>query len=87
MSDPLIRALDNYVILEPGKKEHFLNPTETLTWLESWLKKMDTLPEDLQSKTSLRDGAEHLLNTACELEIEPGFNLQWFAVRLEPPDQ
>jgi Protein CHLORORESPIRATORY REDUCTION 7 len=28
--------------------------------------------------------AERLLNTACALELEPGFTVQWFAVRLEP---
>ena len=83
MSDPLIRALDNYVILEPGKNEKFLNPKETLDWLESWLETMDELPQDLKEKASLKDAALHLLNTACALEIQPGFNLQWFAVRLD----
>ena len=36
----------------------------------------------------LADGAaraERLLETACELELEPGVAVQWFAVRLEPP--
>ncbi|MEY4840973.1 MAG: hypothetical protein RLZZ374_1881, partial [Cyanobacteriota bacterium] len=29
--------------------------------------------------------ALRLLETACELEWEPGVSVQWFAVRLDPP--
>ena len=87
MSDPLIRALENFVILEPGKPEQFLNAKETLTWLHTWLRKMEKLPKDLEKIGSLNDCAQHLLDTACDLEIKPGFTLQWFAVRLENPDQ
>ncbi len=83
MSDPLIRALDNYVILEPNKNEEFLTPKETLQWLETWLEKMEELPKDLKEKQNLKDAALHLLDTACALEIKPGFKLQWFAVRLD----
>jgi hypothetical protein len=28
-----------------------------------------------------------LLETACELDLAPGFRILWFAVRLEPPDR
>ena len=87
MSDPLIRELENYVILEPGKNEKFLSSKETLLWLECWLDKFDTLPLDLQCKTSLKEAAQHLLDTACDLEIKPGFKVQWYAVRLKPPGQ
>ena len=86
MSDPLIRELDNYVVLEPGKDEKFLSAKETLTWLINWLKTLDKLPEDLNDKNSISDAAQYLLDTACELEITPGFNLQWFAVRLNSPN-
>ena len=82
MSDPLIRDLSNYVVLTPGENETFLNPEETLSWLEGWLEKMDELPKDLKVKKSLREASQHLLDTACDLEIKPGFKLQWFAVRL-----
>ena len=86
MSDPLIREIDNYVILEPGQTERFLTSDETLIWLEKWLKKIQTLPKDLQKKSSIKAAAKHLLDTACDLEVYPGFTLQWFAVRLEPPE-
>ena len=87
MSDPLIRSVENYVILEPGKDEQFLSSQETLEWLCNWLEKLEELPKDLKEKTSINSAAQHLLDTACNLEIKPGFNLQWFAVRLDSPDQ
>tara|TARA_B100000700_G_C14914519_1_gene793948 strand:- start:806 stop:1075 length:270 start_codon:yes stop_codon:yes gene_type:complete len=86
MSDPLIRELDNYVILEPGKKEQFLNAEETLIWLKNWLQSLEELPEDLKKQTSLDAAAKFLLDTACDLEIKPGIKVQWFAIRLSPPD-
>ena len=85
MSDPLIRACDDYVVIEPGKPEKFLSSEETRSWLISWLKRIKKLPKDLQEQPSITAAANRLLDTACELEIKPGFNLQWFAVRLEPP--
>ncbi|WP_320666563.1 chlororespiratory reduction protein 7 [Prochlorococcus sp. MIT 1307] len=85
MSDPLIRACDDYVVLEPGQPEKFLNAKETHAWLMHWLENLDQLPEDLQSQTSIAAAAQRLIDTACDLEIKPGFILQWFAVRLEPP--
>ncbi len=85
MSDPLIRACDDYVVIEPGKPEKFLSSKETIAWLIDWLKRTKTLPQDLQDQPSINAAANRLLDTACELEIKPGFNLQWFAVRLDPP--
>ena len=87
MSDPLIREIDNYVVLVPGEDEKFLNKEETLVWLQSWLNNCETLPLDLKIKTSIEEAAQHLLDTACDLEITPGFTIQWYAVRLKPPCQ
>ena len=87
MSDPLIRELDNYVVLVPGESEQFLNQEETLLWLQSWLNKFETLPLDLKGKNSIEGAAQYLLDTACDLEIKPGFTIQWYAVRLKPPGQ
>ena len=84
MPDPLIREVDNYVVLEPGKEEEFLTAQETLNWLWQWLKVLDELPKDLEEKKSLELAAQHLLDTACDLEIKQGFTIQWFAVRLDP---
>ena len=75
--------MDNFVVLEPGKDEQFLTAQETLTWLSSWLKKIEELPTDLNVKSSAEEAAQHLLDTACVLEIKPGFTIQWYAVRLE----
>ena len=86
MSDPLIRELNHYVILEPGKSEQFLSSEETLQWLEKWLEKIYELPKDLKEKNSLADAAQYLLDTACDLQIKPGLKIQWFAVRLDPPN-
>ena len=85
MSDPLIREMDNYVVLVPGESEQFLDREQTLLWLQSWLKKFDSLPLDLACKSSIAEAAQHLLDTSCDLEIKAGFTVQWYAVRLESP--
>ena len=85
MSDPLIRACDDYVVLEPGKPEQLLSADDTLTWLSEWLLRLDCLPEDLLDQASVDQAAQRLLDTACDLEISPGITIQWFAIRLEKP--
>ena len=85
MSDPLIREMDSYIVLVPGESEQFLNREQTLLWLQSWLNKFDSLPLDLACKSSIAEAAQHLLDTACDLEIKAGFKVQWYAVRLESP--
>ena len=85
MSDPLIRACDDYVVLEPGKPEQLLSAADTLTWLAAQLRGMEQLPADLRDQPSVQAAAQRLLDTACDLELSPGLTLQWFAVRLEPP--
>ena len=77
--------MDNYVVLVPGESEQILDREETLFWIESWLKNLDELPLDLECKSSIAESAQHLLDTACELEIKPGFTIQWYAVRIESP--
>jgi hypothetical protein len=85
MSDPLLRELDHYVVLEPGAAETILTTAETLDWLEARLGAMEAPPADLAALDGPRERARRLLETACELEIGPGLTVQWFAVRLEPP--
>ena len=84
MPNPLLNSCDNYVILGPGQPEKLLTSAKTLEWLEQWLKQIDRLPKDIQDQPSITDAAQRLLDTACDLEINPGFKLQWFAVRLDP---
>lgn len=84
MSDPLIRAMDHYVVLEPGCSERLVDRTETLAWLERVLNAMEALPADLQPLADAAARAARLLDTACELDVSPGHTVQWYAVRLEP---
>jgi hypothetical protein len=85
MSDPLIRELDHYVVLEPGAEERILTADETRDWLERTLAELPEPPADLSDLPDAAARAERLLETACQLEIAPGWTIQWFAVRLEPP--
>ena len=79
--------MDNYIVLVPDQSEQLLDREETLLWLHSWLNNFDELPLDLACKSSIEEAAQHLLDTACDLEIKPGFTVQWYAVRLDPPGQ
>ena len=85
MSDPLIRELDHYVVLEPGRPQQLLSAEDTLTWLTQQLQHLEPLPADLLALPDAAARAQRLLETACELELEPGVVVQWFAIRLEPP--
>jgi hypothetical protein len=85
MSDPLLRELEHYVVLEPGEPERILAAADTLQWLASKLAGLHAMPADLRDLASDADRALRLLETACELELSPGVAIQWFAVRLEPP--
>jgi hypothetical protein len=85
MSDPLIRELDHYVVLEPGRPQQLLTADDTLIWLMAQLKQLEPLPADLRALPDGEARAQRLLETACELELEPGVVVQWFAIRLEPP--
>ena len=85
MSDPLLRELDHYVVLEPAGAERILSAAETLQWLAAKLEALSDPPADLVALQGSQARAQRLLETACELELEPGLSVQWFAVRLEPP--
>ena len=86
MSHPIIRECENYLVLEPSKSERFLTKEETLQWLETWLNKMEELPRDWENQSGTKSASHRLLDTSCNLEIKPGFTIQWFAVRINPPD-
>ena len=42
MSNPLIRASDHYVLLEPDSKEKIVLKQEAILWLKNWLSKTET---------------------------------------------
>lgn len=87
MSDPLLRELDHYVVLEPAAPERILSRQETLDWLVDQLAMLAEPPEDLRDLPDPAQRALRLLETACELELQPGWRISWFAVRLEPPER
>ena len=84
MSNPLIRSVEHFVLLEPEKEERIVDKEEAIKWLKNWLAKVD-LPtikqnEDFEKKEDILD----LLEDTCELEINPGYVIKWFAVRIDP---
>lgn len=84
MPDAIMYQEDMFVVLEPGKAEVFLTPQELLERLQDLLADYpDPLPKDLQRFDTLTKQAQHLRDTACEFELEPGRMLQWYVVRLE----
>ncbi|WP_421655234.1 chlororespiratory reduction protein 7 [Leptothermofonsia sp. ETS-13] len=84
MPDPRLYESDTYVLLEPGQAERFFSTSEMLERLQKVLAELqDELPRDLQKFSSVQEQAKYLLETSCELEVEPGQFLQWYAVRLE----
>jgi hypothetical protein len=75
---------DAYVLLEPDQPEQLLTPEELLAKLKAILStRQDDLPRDVQRFTELDEQAKYLMETACELDMEPGRYLQWYVVRLE----
>ena len=84
MSNPLIRSIEHFVILEPEKKEKIVTKQEAIEWLKKWLLKV-VFPTINQNIDFEKEGnIEDFLENTCELEIKPGFTVQWFAVRIDP---
>lgn len=73
------------MVLAPGGEERILSAADTLVWLQEQLAALAEPPADLRDLATPALQAERLLETACQLELEPGRSVQWFAVRLEPP--
>ena len=83
MSNPLIRASDHYVLLEPDSKEKIVSKQEAILWLKNWLSKTET-QTIYQNKDSDQEFLEELLESTYELEVKLGYVIKWFAVRIEP---
>ena len=84
MSNPLIRASDHYVLLEPDSKEKIVSKQEAILWLKNWLNKIETQTIYQNIEDPDQDFFEELLESTYELEIKLGYVIKWFAVRIEP---
>ncbi|PSN13459.1 chlororespiratory reduction protein 7 [filamentous cyanobacterium CCT1] len=84
MPDAIMYQEETFVVLMPGAAEEFLTPEELLERLEGLLRdRQDDLPRDLQRFSTVGEQAQHLRDTACDLELSPGESMQWYVVRLE----
>ncbi|NJR40024.1 MAG: chlororespiratory reduction protein 7 [Leptolyngbyaceae cyanobacterium CSU_1_4] len=84
MPDPMMYSEEAYVLLEANQPEQLLSPVELLERLKTVLAdRQDDLPRDLQKFSDLEAQAKYLMETSCELDVEPGQYLQWYVVRLE----
>lgn len=84
MPDSIMFQEDAFVVLETNQPEQILTPEELLTKLKAILAtRQDDLPRDLQKFADLEAQAKYLMDTSCELDMEPGEYLQWYVVRLE----
>lgn len=84
MPDPMMYQQDDFVVLEPNQQEQFITASELLEKLKIVLaQSQQQLPQELQNFSSIEEQANYLINTSCELVLEPGQYLQWYAVRLE----
>ena len=84
MSNPLIRSVEHFVLLEPEKEEKIVNKTEAILWLKDWLTKVDLPTINQNEDFGKTDDILNLLEDTYELEIRPGYVIKWFAVRIDP---
>jgi hypothetical protein len=79
----LMYSEDYFVLLVPGQEEVILSTSELQNCLEEILASHQTsLPVDLQKIPTISEQARHLMDTACDFEVDLGKSIQWFAVRL-----
>ena len=84
MSNPLIRSVDHFVLLEPDKKERIVSREEAIKWLREWFKRIDTTTINQNQIFEKEETISKFLEDTCELEVSSGFVIKWFAVRIDP---
>jgi len=72
MSNPLIRASDHYVFLEPDSKEKIVSKQEAILWLKNWLSKTETQIIYQNIEDHDQEFFEELLESTYELDIKLG---------------
>ncbi len=84
MASTSMYSEDHFVLLLPGEAEQILSATELTAQLKAWVVQYaDALPQDVARQQGVDAQAEALREGSCELELEPGRNAQWYAIRLE----
>ena len=83
MSNPLIKSVDHFVLLEPNRKERIVSREKAIEWLKNWISKTDTSTIYQNDVFSDEKKISNFLEDTCELEIEPGYKIKWFAVRID----
>tara|TARA_B100000900_G_scaffold7842_1_gene6564 strand:+ start:1090 stop:1347 length:258 start_codon:yes stop_codon:yes gene_type:complete len=84
MSNPLIRSVEHFVLLEPEKKEEIVTKEEAIKWLKKWFLKIDSSTINQNEDFEKEENLEDFLENTCELEIKQGYTVRWFAVRIDP---
>ena len=83
MSNPLIRSVDHFVLLEPDSKEKIVTKQEAIIWLKNWIPKVESSTRYQNLYYSKEEYFEELLESTYELEIKFGYVIKWFAVRVD----
>ena len=83
MSNPLIRSVDHFVLLEPDKKERIVSREEAIKWLKEWFKKIDVTTINQNENFEKEETISKFLEDTYELEISSGYVIKWFAVRID----
>ncbi len=84
MSNPLIRSVDHFVLLEPDKKERIVSREEAIKWLREWIKRSDITTINQNENFEKEESLSKFLEDTCELEVYSGYVIKWFAVRIDP---
>ncbi len=82
-NDRALYSEEHYVVLETNQPETLLTRNELYEKLRVLFQnEPDLIPEDVRRLTSAHQ-VQSLLDTVCELKLDPGQYLQWYAIRLE----
>jgi carbamoylphosphate synthase large subunit len=82
-NDRALYSEEHYVVLETDQPETLLTRDELRDKLRLlFQKEPDLIPEDVRLLTP-ENQVQSLLDTVCELKLDPGQYLQWYAIRLE----
>ena len=82
-NDRALYSEEHYVVLETNQPETLLTRNELREkLLHLFQQEPDLIPEDVRLLTP-ENQVQSLLDTVCELKLDPSQYLQWYAIRLE----